>query len=72
MIMHISTYSITLLGLTNSALATVFPQLKSFPKTNPRIENRTLDQIYAAAQHETGELTVLWGGDGKKTYLPFF
>lgn len=42
----------------------------SFPGSNPEIETRTLDQIYEAAQLETGELTVLWGGDG--TYpLPY-
>ena len=29
------------------------------------VENRSLDEIYEAAQQESGELTILWGGDGK-------
>lgn len=36
----------------------------SFPGSDPAIETRTIEQIYAAAQLESGELTVSWGGDG--------
>ena len=32
---------------------------------NTQNEDRTLDEIYQAAQKESGQLTVLWGGDGK-------
>ena len=32
---------------------------------NVPVENRTLDEIYQAAQEESGSLTVLWGGDGE-------
>lgn len=42
----------------------------SFPGTNPDIDTRTLDQIYAAAQLESGELTVSWGGDGGYPSVP--
>ena len=33
------------------------------PQVTP--DTRTLDQIYAAAQEETGPLQVFFGGDGK-------
>lgn len=41
----------------------------SFPGSNPEIENRTIEQIYAAAKLESGELTVSWGGDGEYSVL---
>ncbi|KAK6002040.1 hypothetical protein QM012_002530 [Aureobasidium pullulans] len=34
-----------------------------FPSKYVAIETRSLDEIYAAAKNETGELIVLWGGD---------
>ncbi|KAL7905873.1 Fe3+ ABC transporter periplasmic protein [Trichoderma velutinum] len=37
--------------------------LNSFPGANPPIDTRSLDEIYRAAQKETGELLVFWGGD---------
>jgi hypothetical protein len=39
--------------------------ISSFPGSEPTIESRTLDEQYAVAQNETGELVVLWGGDGE-------
>lgn len=41
----------------------------SFPGSSPEIENRTIEQIYAAAKLESGELTVSWGGDGECSVL---
>lgn len=37
--------------------------LNSYPGANPPIDTRSLDEIYRAAQKETGELLVFWGGD---------
>ncbi|KAH8800350.1 hypothetical protein F5884DRAFT_810075 [Xylogone sp. PMI_703] len=37
----------------------------SYPGHEPAIETRTLDEQYAAAQRESGTLTVLWGGDAQ-------
>ena len=34
------------------------------PQVTP--DTRTLDQIYAAAQEETGPLQVFFGGDGRQ------
>lgn len=62
--MHTFTFRcLSALGLLSTVLG------NSFPGSNPGPETRTLDQIYAAAQLESGELTVAWGGDGE--YLPF-
>ncbi|ETI24378.1 hypothetical protein G647_03747 [Cladophialophora carrionii CBS 160.54] len=37
--------------------------ISSFPGSEPAIDLRTLDEQYALAQNETGDLVVLWGGD---------
>ncbi|PLB55466.1 periplasmic binding protein-like II [Aspergillus steynii IBT 23096] len=47
------------LGLAAAAL----PEWNSYPGHSPAVENRTLDEIYAAAKKEQGSLVVLWGGD---------
>lgn len=45
--------------------------ISSFPGSEPAVETRTIDEQYAAARNETGELVVLWGGDGEllKLYM---
>lgn len=53
-----------LLGLVDLARCNVLPNSNSYPSHDPAIENRTLDEIYASAKKETGDLIVLWGGDG--------
>ena len=59
-----------LLGLVDLARCSVLPNWNSYPSHDPAIENRTLDEIYAAAKKETGDLIVLWGGDGNNfTFL---
>lgn len=59
-----------LLGLVDLARCNVLPNWNSYPSHDPAIENRTLDEIYAAAKKETGDLIVLWGGDGNNfTFL---
>ncbi|KAJ5413298.1 hypothetical protein N7465_005603 [Penicillium sp. CMV-2018d] len=52
-----------LLGLVDLARCNVLPNWNSYPSHDPAIENRTLDEIYAVAKKETGDLIVLWGGD---------
>ncbi|THW77654.1 periplasmic binding protein-like II [Aureobasidium pullulans] len=52
------------LAFTAPAFSAVLPLPNSFPGHAVDIDNRTLDQIYAVARNETGELIVLWGGDG--------
>lgn len=54
-------YSVIFQGLS---LAVSLPLADSFPGHDIVVDNRTLDEIYAAAQKESGELTVFWGGDG--------
>lgn len=61
---NITIHLLSALGL----LSTVFGS--SFPGSKTAIETRTLDQIYAAAQLESGDLVVAWGGDGKYLLLP--
>ncbi|THY29650.1 periplasmic binding protein-like II [Aureobasidium pullulans] len=51
------------LAFTAPAFSAVLPLPNSFPGHAVDIDNRTLDQIYAVARNETGELIVLWGGD---------
>ncbi|KAJ5776384.1 uncharacterized protein N7511_001395 [Penicillium nucicola] len=51
------------LGLVGFASGAILPKINSYPGHNLALENRTLDEIYAAAKNETGELVVLWGGD---------
>ncbi|THC88863.1 hypothetical protein EYZ11_011694 [Aspergillus tanneri] len=50
------------LCLAGSSLATVTTQ-SSYPSRGILTDTRSLDEIYAAASTESGELTVLWGGD---------
>ena len=57
-------YSSLSLALLSPVLAAVLPSWNSFPGHDPAIDNRTLDEIYAAAKKEGGVLTVLSGGDG--------
>ncbi|THZ77981.1 periplasmic binding protein-like II [Aureobasidium pullulans] len=52
------------LAFTAPAFSAILPLPNSFPGHAVDIDNRTLDQIYAVARNETGELIVLWGGDG--------
>lgn len=52
------------LGLVGLASGAILPKINSYPGHDLALENRTLDEIYAAAKSETGELIVLWGGDG--------
>lgn len=52
------------LGLIGLGSAAILPKLNSYPGHDLAMENRTLDEIYAAAKNESGELIVLWGGDG--------
>ncbi|THY50514.1 periplasmic binding protein-like II [Aureobasidium pullulans] len=52
------------LAFTAPAFCAILPLPNSFPGHAVDIDNRTLDQIYAVARNETGELIVLWGGDG--------
>lgn len=62
--MHSITFRfLSALGLLSTVLG------NSFPGSDPGVETRTLDQIYAAAQLESGELTVSWGGDGEYPLL---
>lgn len=63
-------YSLFSLALVSPVLAAVWPASNSFPGHGSTIDNRTLDEIYAAAQKEGGELTVLWGGDGTYKVKP--
>lgn len=56
-------YSSLSLALLSPVLAAVLPSWNSFPGHDPAIDNRTLDEIYAAAKKEGGVLTVLSGGD---------
>ncbi|TIA48282.1 periplasmic binding protein-like II [Aureobasidium pullulans] len=51
------------LAFTAPAFSAILPLPNSFPGHAVDIDNRTLDQIYAVARNETGELIVLWGGD---------
>ncbi|THY14056.1 periplasmic binding protein-like II [Aureobasidium pullulans] len=51
------------LAFTAPAFSAILPLPNSFPGHAVGIDNRTLDQIYAVAKNETGELIVLWGGD---------
>ncbi|KAJ5881348.1 uncharacterized protein N7529_000020 [Penicillium soppii] len=51
------------LGLIGLGSAAILPKLNSYPGHDLAMENRTLDEIYAAAKNESGELIVLWGGD---------
>jgi hypothetical protein len=52
------------LGLVGPASSAILPKIDSYPGHDLALENRTLDEIYAAAKNETGELIVLWGEDG--------
>jgi len=52
------------LGLIGLSSAAILPKLNSYPGHDLALENRTLDEIYAATNNESGELIVLWGGDG--------
>ena len=64
---------LSLLGLVDLARCGVLPNWNSYPSHDPAIENRTLDEIYASAKHEMGDLIVLWGGDGNIfTFLEFW
>jgi hypothetical protein len=56
------------LGLAGLASSAILPKINSYPGHELALENRTLDEIYAAAKNETGELIVLWGGDGKCSF----
>ncbi|KAH8808650.1 ABC transporter substrate binding protein-like protein [Xylogone sp. PMI_703] len=44
-------------------VAALARSISSFPGANPSIDTRTLDEIYEAAQKESGELVVMFGGD---------
>ena len=57
-------YSLFSLALLSRVLAAVWSASNSFPGHGLAIDNRTLDEIYAAARKEGGELTVPWKGDG--------
>ncbi|KAL1305775.1 hypothetical protein AAFC00_003942 [Neodothiora populina] len=61
--MKFASSGLAALGLSAPALAAVLPHLNSYPGHSPKVDNRTLDEIYAAAKNESGELIVLWGGD---------
>lgn len=62
---------LSLLGLVDLARCNVLPKWNSYPGHDPAIENRTLDEIYESAKQETGDLIVLWGGDGNNFTLKF-
>lgn len=53
------------LGLVSLGSAAILPKLNTYPGHDVVVEARTMDEIYAAAKNESGELVVLWGGDGK-------
>ncbi|EKV11061.1 ABC-type Fe3+ transport system [Penicillium digitatum PHI26] len=61
---------LSLLGLVDLARCGVLPNWNSYPSHDPAIENRTLDEIYASAKHEMGDLIVLWGGDAVSQGVP--
>ena len=54
-----STFAVAILTLF---FATTYAQW--LPQVSP--DTRTLDQIYTAAQEETGPLQVFFGGDGRE------
>lgn len=60
--MKFSYLPLSLSLFVSSSLARSVPN--SYPGSDSAVENRTLDQIYAAAQKEGGELVVFSGGDG--------
>jgi hypothetical protein len=52
------------LGLVGLASSAILPKINSYPGHDLALDNRTLDELYAAAKNETGELIFLWSGDG--------
>lgn len=57
------------LGLVSLGSAAILPNFNTYPGHDVAVEARTMDEIYAAAKNESGELVVLWGGDGKDPAL---
>ncbi|KAG9570265.1 periplasmic binding protein-like II, partial [Aureobasidium melanogenum] len=57
---------VAMLALSAPVLSATLHQPDRFQSKDVIVEKRTLDQIYAAAMNETGELIVLWGGDAVK------
>ena len=50
--------------ITSTVLIVFATWIQAQRTPNIPVENRTLDEIYQAAQAESGKLTILWGGDG--------